>query len=54
MDLVKPASGSLGFSLIQGEKGLSSALFVRTIAPGGAADQDGRLQVGDRLLQVRQ
>ena len=41
-----------GFSLIQGERGVSSALFVRTITPGGAADRDGQLHVGDRLLQV--
>jgi hypothetical protein len=42
-----------GFSLIHGERGTSSALFVRTITPGGAADQDGQLLVQDRLLQVR-
>lgn len=52
VELDKPESGSLGFSLIQGEKGLSSALFVRSINPGGAADKEGRLRVGDRLLQV--
>ena len=42
-----------GFSLIHGERGTSTALFVRTITPGGAADDDGQLHVRDRLLQVK-
>ena len=49
---MKSDQGSLGFSLIQGEKGPTSALFVRSIIKGGPADVEGRLQVGDRLLQV--
>ena len=52
IELTKPTTGSLGFSLIQGEKGSMSALYLKTIAPGGSADVDERLQVGDRLLQV--
>ncbi|XP_018108660.1 tyrosine-protein phosphatase non-receptor type 13 isoform X2 [Xenopus laevis] len=46
--LEKPASGELGFSLIGGEYGI----FVKSISPGGVADTEGSLQVGDRLLQV--
>eukprot|EP00079_Xenopus_tropicalis_P020214 XP_012810882.1 PREDICTED: tyrosine-protein phosphatase non-receptor type 13 isoform X3 [Xenopus tropicalis] len=46
--LEKPGSGELGFSLIGGEYGI----FVKSISPGGVADTEGSLQVGDRLLQV--
>ena len=52
LELRKPADGGLGFTLVQGEKGPASALFVRNIAPGGVAHTDGRLKVGDKLLQV--
>ncbi|XP_067846546.1 tyrosine-protein phosphatase non-receptor type 13 isoform X2 [Heptranchias perlo] len=47
-ELQKPISGGLGFSLVGGENGI----FVKSVHPGGAAAVDGRLQVGDRLLQV--
>ena len=50
--MLKPSDGGLGFTLVQGEKGLSSALFVRSISPKGVASVDGRLKVGDKLLQV--
>ncbi|KAM5194051.1 tyrosine-protein phosphatase non-receptor type 13 isoform 2-T2 [Mantella aurantiaca] len=46
--LEKPASGELGFSLVGGEYGI----FVKSISPGGVADIEGNLQVGDRLLKV--
>ncbi|XP_069782631.1 tyrosine-protein phosphatase non-receptor type 13 isoform X3 [Narcine bancroftii] len=46
--LEKPPSGGLGFSLVGGESGV----FVKSIHPGGTAALDGRLQVGDQLLQV--
>ena len=48
LDLKKPVSGGLGFSVIGGERGI----FVKSITPGGVADNSGRLQVGDRLLKV--
>uniref|UniRef100_UPI00398F682C tyrosine-protein phosphatase non-receptor type 13 n=1 Tax=Pristiophorus japonicus TaxID=55135 RepID=UPI00398F682C len=50
LELQKPISGGLGFSLVGGETGI----FVKCIHPGGAAAIDGRLQVGDRLLQVNE
>ena len=53
LELMRPADGSLGFSLIQAEKGRTCALLVKCLSPGGIAIQDGRLRVGDRLLQVR-
>ncbi|XP_071972670.1 tyrosine-protein phosphatase non-receptor type 13 isoform X3 [Engystomops pustulosus] len=46
--LEKPPSGELGFSLVGGEYGI----FVKSINPGGVADIEGSLQVGDRLLKV--
>lgn len=48
LDLEKPPSGGLGFSVIGGERGI----FVKSITPGGVADYSGKLQVGDRLLKV--
>lgn len=46
--LEKPPSGELGFSLVGGEYGI----FVKSVSPGGLADIEGSLQVGDRLLKV--
>ncbi|XP_069599465.1 tyrosine-protein phosphatase non-receptor type 13 isoform X1 [Ranitomeya imitator] len=46
--LEKPPSGELGFSLVGGEYGI----FVKSVSPGGVADIEGSLQVGDRLLKV--
>ncbi|CAH2301689.1 tyrosine- phosphatase non-receptor type 13 isoform X1 [Pelobates cultripes] len=46
--LQRPVSGELGFSLVGGEYGI----FVKSISPGGVADIEGSLQVGDKLLQV--
>ncbi|XP_059844664.1 tyrosine-protein phosphatase non-receptor type 13 isoform X1 [Hypanus sabinus] len=48
LTLEKPSSGGLGFSLVGGDNGV----FVKSVHPGGAAALDGRLQVGDQLLQV--
>lgn len=48
LDLEKPPSGGLGFSVIGGERGI----FVKSITPGAAAEVSGQLQVGDRLLKV--
>lgn len=48
LELEKPLSGGLGFSVIGGERGV----FVKSITPGGIAESSGKLQVGDRLLKV--
>ncbi|XP_061118518.1 tyrosine-protein phosphatase non-receptor type 13 isoform X3 [Conger conger] len=50
LELEKPISGGLGFSVIGGERGI----FVKSITPGGTADNAGTLQVGDRLLKVNE
>ncbi|XP_029371223.1 tyrosine-protein phosphatase non-receptor type 13 isoform X2 [Echeneis naucrates] len=50
LDLEKPQSGGLGFSVIGGERGI----FVKSITPGGVAESSGKLQVGDRLLKVNE
>ncbi|XP_057215875.1 tyrosine-protein phosphatase non-receptor type 13 isoform X2 [Triplophysa rosa] len=48
LQLDKPPGGGLGFSVIGGERGI----FVKSVTPGGTADTEGTLQVGDRLLKV--
>ena len=53
VDLAKPREGGLGFSLVGAERGNASGVFIKGITPGGVAAHDGRLRVGDRLLQVR-
>ncbi|XP_019644606.1 PREDICTED: tyrosine-protein phosphatase non-receptor type 13-like [Branchiostoma belcheri] len=52
LELEKPSGGGLGFSLVGGEKGGSTGIFIKTITPGSVADKDGRVKVGDRLLQI--
>ena len=54
IDLAKRDNGSLGFSLTGGVKGGKTTVLVKTITPGGVAEADGRLKVGDRILQVSQ
>lgn len=51
IDVCKPEEGWLGFALIGGCNG--SVLRVKKICTGGVAQQDGRLRVGDILLEVR-
>ncbi|XP_050390913.1 tyrosine-protein phosphatase non-receptor type 13 isoform X2 [Patella vulgata] len=41
-----------GFSLITADRGNTTGVYVKTIKGGGVAYKDGRLQVGDRLIQV--
>ncbi|XP_063048158.1 FERM and PDZ domain-containing protein 2 [Engraulis encrasicolus] len=50
VEFSKPESGGLGFALMGGANG--SALRVKEICRGGVAHTDGRLRVGDILLEV--
>lgn len=50
MEFAKPEGGGLGFALVGGTNG--SMLRVKEICSGGVAEQDGRLRVGDILLEV--
>ncbi|XP_077438821.1 tyrosine-protein phosphatase non-receptor type 13 isoform X2 [Vanacampus margaritifer] len=50
VEFSKPEGGGLGFALVGGTNG--SMLRVREICSGGVAEQDGRLRVGDILLEV--
>ena len=52
IDLEKPSSGGLGISLVTAETENQTGIFVRTVAPGGVAHKDGRLSIGDKILQV--
>ena len=50
--LTKSLDENYGFSLVQGEKGSASALYIRSVTPAGVAASDGHIHIGDRLLQV--
>ncbi|XP_016430038.1 tyrosine-protein phosphatase non-receptor type 13-like isoform X1 [Sinocyclocheilus rhinocerous] len=50
VEFTKPEKGGLGFALVGGLNG--STLRVKDICCGGVAEQDGRLRVGDILLEV--
>ncbi|KAF7645941.1 hypothetical protein LDENG_00195780, partial [Lucifuga dentata] len=50
VEFTKPDGGGLGFALVGGTNG--SMLRVKEICSGGVAEQDGRLKVGDILLEV--
>lgn len=50
VEFTKPEGGGLGFALVGGTNG--SILRVKEICSGGVAEQDGRLRVGDILLEV--
>lgn len=50
LEFIKPERGGLGFSLVGGVNG--SSLQIKDIRCGGVAEQDGRLHVGDILLEV--
>lgn len=57
IQLHKPATAHLGFSIaggishehVKGDYGI----FITNIIPGGIADKNGRLKVGDRLMHVQ-
>ncbi|KAE8591663.1 hypothetical protein XENTR_v10018536 [Xenopus tropicalis] len=50
IDLEKPSSGSLGFSLAGGKNG--EMFLIKAVSPGSVAAIDGRLHVGDILIKV--
>ena len=52
IDLEKQPSGELGISLVTAETENQTGVFVRSISAGGVAHIDGRLSVGDKILQV--
>ncbi|XP_074519818.1 FERM and PDZ domain-containing protein 2 [Halichoeres trimaculatus] len=45
-------SGSLGISISGGVNTNLQGIYIRSLVPGGAAERDGRLRTGDRLLEV--
>ncbi|XP_072367052.1 inaD-like protein isoform X3 [Scyliorhinus torazame] len=48
IELVSDGSG-LGFGIVGGKP---TGVIVKTVVPGGLADQDGRLRTGDHILQI--
>ncbi|KAL7890005.1 hypothetical protein AOLI_G00022630 [Acnodon oligacanthus] len=51
---LKKVNGSLGISVAGGinTSVRYGGIYIKSLIPGGAADQDGRIQIGDRLLEV--
>uniref|UniRef100_A0A4W6C864 FERM and PDZ domain containing 2 n=1 Tax=Lates calcarifer TaxID=8187 RepID=A0A4W6C864_LATCA len=51
---LKKSSGSLGISVAGGinTNVRYGGIYIKSLVPGGAAEQDGRVQIGDRLLEV--
>ena len=54
---MKEIGRSLGFSIAGGKGSMPAyedvdGVFITKIAPGGLAEIDGRLRLGDRLLSV--
>ncbi|KAJ0067194.1 hypothetical protein NL108_012930, partial [Boleophthalmus pectinirostris] len=51
---LKKVNGSLGISVAGGVNTnvRYGGIYIKTLVPGGAAEKDGRIQIGDRLLEV--
>ncbi|KAK9965018.1 hypothetical protein ABG768_004132 [Culter alburnus] len=51
---LQKSGGSLGISITGGvNTGLRyGGIYIKSLVPGGVAEQDGRIQTGDRLLEV--
>ncbi|KAM9337028.1 FERM and PDZ domain-containing protein 2 [Symphorus nematophorus] len=51
---LRKISGSLGISISGGVNTNlpNGGIYIRSLVPGGAAERDGRLHAGDRLLEV--
>ncbi|CAM4706232.1 unnamed protein product [Leuciscus chuanchicus] len=52
--MLQRSGGSLGISITGGvNTGLRyGGIYIKSLVPGGVAEQDGRIQTGDRLLEV--
>ncbi|XP_041672302.1 FERM and PDZ domain-containing protein 2 [Cheilinus undulatus] len=49
---LRKISGSLGISISGGSNTNLQGIYIRSLVPGGAAERDGRIHTGDRLLEV--
>ncbi|XP_051274443.1 tyrosine-protein phosphatase non-receptor type 13 isoform X1 [Dicentrarchus labrax] len=50
---LRKISGSLGLSISAGNTNLpNGGIYIRSLVPGGAAERDGHLHAGDRVLEV--
>ncbi|XP_047465229.1 FERM and PDZ domain-containing protein 2 isoform X2 [Mugil cephalus] len=51
---LRKISGNLGISISGGINTTlaNGGIYIKSLVPGGAAERDGRLQTGDRLLEV--
>ncbi|XP_028264575.1 FERM and PDZ domain-containing protein 2 [Parambassis ranga] len=49
---LRKISGTLGISISGGVNTPSGGIYIKSLVSGGAAERDGRLHAGDRLLEV--
>ncbi|KAM4624537.1 FERM and PDZ domain-containing protein 2 [Polymixia lowei] len=49
---LKKIAGSLGISISGGINTPNGGIYIKSLVPGGAAERDGRVHTGDRLLEV--
>ncbi|KAM9425893.1 FERM and PDZ domain-containing protein 2 [Pholidichthys leucotaenia] len=51
---LRKISGNLGISIFDGANinFPNGGIYIKSLVPGGAAERDGRLQTGDRVLEV--
>ncbi|XP_061086366.1 tyrosine-protein phosphatase non-receptor type 13 [Conger conger] len=51
---LRKIDGNLGMSIIAGidNNVRDGGVYIKSLVPGGVAEQDGRIQIGDRLLAV--
>ncbi|XP_054913565.1 FERM and PDZ domain-containing protein 2 isoform X4 [Poeciliopsis prolifica] len=51
---LRKISGNLGLSIsgAANTRGQNGGIYIKSLVPGGAAERDGRLHTGDRILEV--
>uniref|UniRef100_T1IW85 PDZ domain-containing protein n=1 Tax=Strigamia maritima TaxID=126957 RepID=T1IW85_STRMM len=54
VDLHREGNSRLGLSLVSMETNDATGIYVKVVYPGSLADVDGRIQVGDKLLQINE
>ncbi len=54
VELEKEASVGTGITIVGGDNtsALDFGIFVKSITPGGPADRDGRIHIGDRIIAI--
>ena len=52
--MAKDDTGGIGLTIVGGDNSgsLDLGIFVKSLAPGGPADRDGRIHPGDRVIAI--